>query len=316
MRAPARASESAAGAETFSFAVAQANRLLGRLAFAIGRTLRSPSPDAVHDLRVAIRRFQQALTVFAPCFPEKDTKKTGRRLKRLLALAGEVRDCDIAARLLSRSAAAPPVQQKIEAQRKEACARLTALLNRQASRHWYAKWRARLAQADAGAHPHFSHSAIQSTAARILPEMAAEFFNHGNRAAEAKASARKLHQFRLAAKRFRYTLELLEPLYGPGLDARLKPVRAVQTLLGDVNDCRTARDLIAAWEGGREFDARLRKRQRRKTTEFAALWNETLAGPKQERQWLQYLRRIDAKTPVPKKGAARASSSAAASQVA
>ncbi len=232
-----------------------------------------------------------------------------------MALAGEVRDCDIAARLLSRSAGAPPLQQKINAQRIAACARLTALLKRQADRHWYAKWRARLAQADAAAHPHFSHSALESTAARILPRMAAEFFAQGNRAAEAGASARKLHQFRLDAKSFRYTLELLEPVYGPGLRARLEPIRAVQTLLGDVNDCRTARDLIASWAGGQEFDARLRRRQRRKTAEFAALWNETLAGPRQARQWIRSLSRAEAKTPVPRKGVARAAS-AAASQVA
>jgi CHAD domain-containing protein len=264
---------------------------------------------------VAIRRFQQALAVFAPCFPAKDTKKTGRKLKRIMALAGEVRNCDIAARLLSRSGKAPALQQKINAQRKEACAGLTALLKRQTDRDWHAKWRARLAEADAAIHPHFSHGAIEGTAAGLLPNMAKEFFNHGNRAAEAKASARKLHQFRLAAKRFRYTLELLEPVYGPGLRARLEPIRAVQTLLGDVNDCRTARDLIAAWQGGQEFDSRLRRRQRRKTTEFTALWNETLAAPKQARHWIQYLRRVEAKIPVPRKGAARAGS-AAASQVA
>jgi CHAD domain-containing protein len=288
---------------------------LRRLAFAIGRAVRSPSPDAVHDLRVAVRRFQQALVIFAPCFPAKDTKKTGRRLKKLMALAGEVRNCDVAARLLSRSGKDPALDQKISAQRKQACTRLTMLLKRQADRHWYTKWRARLAEADAAIQPHFSHSVIESVAGEFLPRMAKEFFTNGDRAAETKASARKLHHFRIAAKKFRYTLELLEPVYGPGLRARLEPIRALQSLLGDVNDCRTARDLIAAWQGSQEFDARLRRRQRRKAREFAALWNETLAGPKQARQWIQYLRRVDART-LPKKGAARASSAAAASQVA
>ena len=237
-----------------------------------------------------------------------------------MVLAGEVRNCDIAARLLSRSAKAPAIQQKIDARRKQACVRLIALQKRQADRHWYAKWRARLAEADAAAYPHFSQSAIQSTARKILPRMASEFFTQGNRAAGAKASARKLHQFRLAAKKFRYTLELLEPVYGPGLRSRMEPIRAVQTLLGDVNDCRTGRDLFgddaAKWDGGQEFEIRLRKRQRRKTREFAAQWNETLGGPKQARQWIRYLSGVEAKTPVPRKAAARAGSAAAAAQVA
>ena len=264
----------------------------------------------MHDLRVAIRRFQQALVVFAPCFPAKDTKKTGRRLKRLMALAGEVRNCDIAAHLLARSAKSPAIQEKIEARRKEACVRLTALLKRQADRHWYTKWRARLAEADAAAHPNFSRSTIENIAGRILPRMANDFFTQGNRAADAKASARKLHEFRLTGKKFRYTLELLEPVYGPGLRSRLEPIRAVQTLLGDVNDCRAARDLIAAWEGSRELDARLRKRQRRKTREFAAKWQETLSGGKEAQQWTRYLRGVEAKTPVPRKAAGRARSAA------
>ncbi len=310
LRSQDRASEAAAASETFPFAVAQANRLLRRLAFVIGRVLRSPGPDAVHDLRVAIRRFQQALVVFAPCFPAKDTKKTGRRLKRLMELAGAVRNCDIAARLLARSAKSPALQEKIEARRKEACVRLLALLKRQADRRWYTKWRTRLGEADAAAHPNFSHSSIESMAGRTLPRMAADFFAQGNRAAGDKASARKLHDFRLSAKRFRYTLELLEPVYGPGLQARLEPIRAVQTLLGDVNDCRTARDLIAEFDGSAECDARLRRRQRRKTREFAAKWQETLAGPKEAQQWTHYLRGLEAKTPIPRKAAGRARSAA------
>ncbi len=140
--------------------------------------------------------------------------------------------------------------------------------------------------------------------------MANDFFTQGNRAAEAKASARKLHEFRLTGKKFRYTLELLEPVYGSGLRARLEPIRAVQTLLGDVNDCRAARDLIAAWEGSDAFDARLRKRQRRKTRDFAAKWQETLAGAKEAQQWTRYLRGVEAKTPVPRKAAGRARSAA------
>ena len=314
---PARASEAAAVSETFPFAVAQANRLLGRLAFVIGRAARSPGPDAIHDLRVAIRRFQQALAVFAPCFPAKDTKKTGRRLKRLMALAGEVRNCDIAARLLSRSGKAPALHQKIEAQRKEACARLTALLQRQSDRNWFAKWRARLGEADAAAHPHFSQSAIQSTASSdsgahgdgVFHSWQPRRGSQGLRPQAASVSPRgqevSLHAGAVGT-----------PVYGADLAARLEPIRAVQTLLGDVNDCRTARDLIASWEGGQEFDARLRKRQRRKTKEFAATWNETLAGPKRARQWIRYLSRAEAKTPVPRKGAARAGSTSAAARVA
>jgi len=55
--------------ETHSFAVAQATRLLERLAFQINGVVHSPRPEAIHDLRVAIRRFAQALSACKGCFP-------------------------------------------------------------------------------------------------------------------------------------------------------------------------------------------------------------------------------------------------------
>ena len=54
-----------------------------------------PDEEAVHDLRVAIRRFSQALQVFAPLLPDKGVRKIRRRLKVVLDAAAAVRDLDV-----------------------------------------------------------------------------------------------------------------------------------------------------------------------------------------------------------------------------
>ena len=77
--------------------------LLRRLAMQINRAARSGDPDAVHDLRVAIRRLSRCLRVFAQFYPGQGWKKMRRRLKDLLDACGAVRDRDIALDLLSKA---------------------------------------------------------------------------------------------------------------------------------------------------------------------------------------------------------------------
>lgn len=57
--------------------------------------------DAIHDLRVSIRRLSESLRVFHQFFPEDKVKRVRRRLRRLMDFAAVVRDRDIALQLLS-----------------------------------------------------------------------------------------------------------------------------------------------------------------------------------------------------------------------
>ena len=67
--------------ETRKFASDQADRRLGQLAFQVNQTVKSRDAEAVHDLRVAVRRFSQVLRVFKPCFRGKEPRKIRRELK-------------------------------------------------------------------------------------------------------------------------------------------------------------------------------------------------------------------------------------------
>jgi len=76
-------------------------RLLARVGQELTRATTGANADAdtVHDVRVAIRRANQGLRVFAGLVPHRQAKKARRRLKRALDAASGVRDCDIALQL-------------------------------------------------------------------------------------------------------------------------------------------------------------------------------------------------------------------------
>jgi CHAD domain-containing protein len=126
-----------------------------------------------------------------------------------------------------------------------------------------------------------------------LPSLVEEFFAAGRKAIG--GSPARLHQFRLRTKHFRYTLEVFRPLYGPGLEARLKSLRHLQQLLGELNDYETTRGLVAAETprapGSIRIGRFLDQATVVKTKEFEAFWQE-FDAPGQLDRWLNYLTRF------------------------
>jgi CHAD domain-containing protein len=129
-----------------AYAALQGAARLDRLAFELGRAGKSTTPDAVHDLRVGIRRFESCLRLFKDYFPRKEAKKIRKRLRNILELAGQVRDRDIALDL-GRQAGLPPQSALLRPwaqQRKQAAQDLTAALKRAVRNDLSTKWRSRL----------------------------------------------------------------------------------------------------------------------------------------------------------------------------
>jgi CHAD domain-containing protein len=128
------------------FAFRQAAALLGRFAFELHRSLQTSDPEAVHDLRVSIRRFSQALQVFAPFFPPRVVKRIRRRLRAILDAASQVRDRDIALEFLDRAGLPPeaPLRAALKTRRAEAERAFKDLLKDCESRGFSSRWRSRL----------------------------------------------------------------------------------------------------------------------------------------------------------------------------
>jgi len=129
-----------------------------------------------------------------------------------------------------------------------------------------------------------------------LPAMAAELFAEGRKAARPSASAGSLHRFRLSVKAMRYTLELFRPLYGPGLEARLKKLRRLQDILGAISDYQSTLEIV---EDKLPRNSQLRsnlarmlqERIRRKRSEFRRCWSEEFDAEGEEARWRRYLAR-------------------------
>ena len=132
--------------EIRAFALQQIEALLGRFVFELHRAAQSNDPEAVHDLRVSIRRLSQALRVFAAFFPAREVKKIRRRLRAILDAAAEVRDRDIALELCDRAGIPPdaPLRAAFETARREAEQAFKDLLKECERRGFSARWRSRL----------------------------------------------------------------------------------------------------------------------------------------------------------------------------
>jgi CHAD domain-containing protein len=260
---------------TTRFARRQANRLLADLRRKLARTAESARPATVHDLRVSIRRFVQVLAVFKAAFPAHQRKKIRRKLKQIMDPAGEVRNCDIAAILIPKldPKSAPHLRPRIQRDRKAAEHKLTQSLRPLVDREMGAKWRVELEIDRTAAQNGSGRREFPPAAQHTVRKMATKFLALGKKAASQATSAQEVHRFRIASKKFRYTLELIEPFYGGALDPWLERVKEVQSVLGDANDCETVRRMASDWNAGEELIAKLEKRQNRKLKKFRREWD-------------------------------------------
>jgi CHAD domain-containing protein len=258
------------------FTVGQARTHLRRLALQIGRAIKACDPDAVHDVRVAIRRFTRAIAVCQPYVRAADMRKNRRRLKKIMTVAGEVRNCDVALKLIAklRIPQTRTLRLRVQRRRRLSALELTSELKKWRDRRKSIQWSAAL-RSPKDASPQES---IQEVSRRLLARGMKDFLEQGKAASSPDASPERLHSFRIGAKKFRYTLELFQPLYGASLDPIVASMKSVSTLLGDINDCVTVAALAAKYDGSERLAERLKKRQDKTAEEFREYWKGLKLG--------------------------------------
>ena len=226
-------------------------------------------PDAIHDLRVSIRRLTQCFRIF-----HARAKKMRRSLHKIMEHCGAVRNCDIALELLAGCGLPEsPSIPKLKKSRERAAQKLHRSLKKERRR--------RHRTVDAAAHP-FHHGLQIATR---LPALAEDFLKTGDAAAAVDSSYQTLHRFRLRAKRFRYTLELFERFYGSEMASGAKALKGVQDHLGAINDCVTTIDLLP---DDPIAIAAIQKRLDQRTRLFQNYWRSCFPPPKRAwwRRWL------------------------------
>jgi hypothetical protein len=173
---------------------------------------------------------------------------------------------------------------------------------------------------------HPSQSAADNARA-VLPKMARRYFEAGRKAIDGKRPPDELHAFRLKTKRFRYTLELFSPLYGPSLDRYLKALRELQGVLGKISDYQAIQRVLA---GDRKLESQIDQALKGKLRDLRHVWR-AFDAPGQLKRWRTYLasdqskprakrasRAIPKRAPraISKKGPTRASSAKAVASAA
>jgi hypothetical protein len=83
------------------FALVRTLALMDDLVSALQHAAENPDEEGIHKLRVSIRRFQQALRLFGQYLKPGGVEKIKDRLRRIMRIAGELRNLDIATALTS-----------------------------------------------------------------------------------------------------------------------------------------------------------------------------------------------------------------------
>jgi CHAD domain-containing protein len=227
-------------------------------------------PEAVHDLRVATRRLQEALRFSEPFLPRPAVDRVARRARGIRRSLGAVRDADVLFRLLRRLA------RRLERGERRLALGIAARLSEEAEAA------RRAADRRGGLPVPGIRKRLQALlkAARPVPvavsargrQVALERLA---RAARLLPRARRgdpdgLHAFRIAVKRYRYGLEILDEAGARGLRALIREARDLQRALGRVHDLDVLTALIAEGGDGRGAAGARRRLLRRLAAERGA----------------------------------------------
>jgi CHAD domain-containing protein len=252
-------------------------------------------PDAIHDLRVAIRRLNQGLRVFHGWFQTRSVKKLRGRLKKLMEKCGAVRNCDIAVEVLKTAGwKDAAVFQALEKERARTDKKLNRTLHQWQHRHRAQRWREHLQVA--GSNENLSDSAAD-IARGILPAMTDDLFRAGREAAKAGSTHHQMHQFRLMAKRVRYTLEAFDPVYGMTTTEIMEALKGLQEHLGTINDCAATLEMVRY---DREASAAVRRLAGKRESAFRTYWKKHF-GPRVRGRWKATLGEPQAESPRERK---------------
>jgi CHAD domain-containing protein len=191
--------------------------------------------DAVHDLRVAIRRLLALLDVLRSDGFGLRARKLRRSLKRQLSSLGALRDTHVMLKRLGAVNGLLPIREKLRLREKalqRRSGRTVAGIDVPRQRRRLGRLRNKLA-AWQGDIDHAMLIALGQMSEKVLAR-------HARVLSEQSGShlLDRLHRERIAFKRFRYTVEivhLLQPFCAP---AEMEALRSYQTLLGDIQDAR------------------------------------------------------------------------------
>lgn len=175
--------------------------------------------------------------------------------------AGDVRNLDITIRLVAKLKETKVLQAKLRRRRVASARRLTDLL-----KTWSPPEKP----------PEAAHANSRQAAVHAIQRL----FRRGAEAHRPK----DLHRVRIAAKKLRYTLEMVAPGH-----PEIEQIKRLQSDLGRINDYETAWTIVKEESGGDFVRDQLKDKQSKKIRAFRNRWTSTLADPAVARAWIRKL---------------------------
>jgi len=202
---------------------------------------RSGDPDkGIHDLRVAVKRFREALRLFRVVLRKKTFRRHREWIEELNDALGEVRDRDVALgqlRELSAGLASPPgsvarLRARLEAERLASVAALAAMLDRLQLEGVPAQLAASIDSLEQQAAPgrpahEFARERVRERLLGVRARWAA---------ARLEATPESLHRVRIGNKRLRYAIEPFSHMLGKEVRRLYRSASRFHDVLGDLHD--------------------------------------------------------------------------------
>jgi len=209
-------------------------------------------PECLHDLRVAVRRTRSGLGEMRRAFPRAELEPLRVELAWLGSATGPARDADVLIEALPGYAQQLPDQQRsalaplldaLHALRASRQGQLTEALDSVRCAALFERWM-RFLDADGGAAKHAARAVERSASRRISRRW--KRTRAGLRALDDRTPVEALHELRIAGKKLRYLLEMFRPVFGRDeLTPLIGMMKALQDVLGDLNDCAVQGAAIA-----------------------------------------------------------------------
>jgi CHAD domain-containing protein len=209
---------------------------------------RAPTPDEIHQLRVAARRFRVALRLFRRMLPSKSIERLRTELRWLARSVGDVRDLDVYTDNFKAYGSTVPPEQRaglagyelyLRRERSDARRRATAVFAEpRAAALFDDVSRFVAAGPSAGALRRWRSLTVRDSIRSSVRRSVGRVRRLGN-GVTSRSRASELHELRIKAKRLRYELEFFADVY-PALKPAAKICKALQDLLGTLQDASTA----------------------------------------------------------------------------
>lgn len=203
----------------------------------------------VHDLRIALRRMSSILALVDEILGGKPAARFSRRLDKLLKALGDVRDVQVqrkeVGRMAETYAALADFHRRLRKRERKLEPRAEKRLQSVSAERLRGLFEAVTADALLG----LSSEALQTRhRATVLQAVDRRFSDviDARRALDV-ADLGTVHRMRVAFKKFRYMVEVLQPLLIGMGRAQLDSMQAFQTLMGDVHDLDVLNQMLVRY---------------------------------------------------------------------